>query len=153
MYLTWSETQPYRQVFSQVKFTIAILKPLIKLINFRNDPKFLDRQANRADPDQTAHEPLLQEQSAQSTLFAFLSAGGITILLVKPLFSVLRLITTNLRIRKLRTNSTVPWMNKATRIYLGKHLEEQADQSLPCLLFHLHLLDKIFYGKTLLFEF
>ena len=32
-------------------------------------------------------------------------------------------------------------------------LEEQSDQGLHCLLFHLHLLDKIFYGLASLFEF
>ena len=32
-------------------------------------------------------------------------------------------------------------------------LEEQSDQGLHCLLFHLHLLDTIFYGLASLFEF
>ena len=32
-------------------------------------------------------------------------------------------------------------------------LEEQSDQGLHCLLFHLHLLDKMFYGLASLFEF
>ena len=32
-------------------------------------------------------------------------------------------------------------------------LWEQSDQGLHCLLFHLHLLDKLLYGKTALFKF
>ena len=32
-------------------------------------------------------------------------------------------------------------------------LEEQSDQGLHCLLFYLHLLDKMFYGLASLFEF
>ena len=32
-------------------------------------------------------------------------------------------------------------------------LEEQSDQGLHCLQFHLHLFDKIFYGLASLFEF
>ena len=32
-------------------------------------------------------------------------------------------------------------------------LEEQSDQGLHCLLFHLHLLDEIFYGLATLIEF
>ena len=32
-------------------------------------------------------------------------------------------------------------------------LEEQSDQSLHCLQFHLHLLDALLYGKAILFKF
>ena len=32
-------------------------------------------------------------------------------------------------------------------------LEEQSDQGLHCLQFHLHLLEALLYGKTTLFQF
>ena len=35
----------------------------------------------------------------------------------------------------------------------GQKVEEQSDQDLHCLLFHLHLLDSLLYGKATLLKF
>ena len=45
------------------------------------------------------------------------------------------------------------WANNADPDQNAPRGEEQSDQGLHCLLFRLHLLDKIFYGMTSSFEF
>ena len=51
--------------------------------------------------------------------------------------------------RKVWANSADPDQTAPLRLLL----EEQSDQGLHCLLIHLHLLDKIFYGLVSVFEF
>ena len=54
-------------------------------------------------------------------------------------------------ILSLQTNRL--WQTVQTKIRLLLLLEEQSDQGLHCLPFHLHVLDKFLYGNTSLFDF